>query len=67
MSVNDEYQNILNRTSLIASIAAGQLSTEVLRLSKEQLEEANLQDYIKQEILPYEERVVFNEASSDGD
>ena len=65
MSIDEQYESIINRSSLIASIACGEFSPELLKLSREQLEDINLSDHIKQEILPYEERVVFNQTTTD--
>jgi len=49
--MNNEYKEILERTSLIAAIACGELSPELLKLSQEQLEDMNTQT-IDQEVLP---------------
>lgn len=49
--MNQEYKEILERSSLIAAIACGELSPELLKLSREQLEDMN-KLRVNQEVIP---------------
>jgi hypothetical protein len=49
--MNKEYKELIERTSLIAAIACGELSPELLKLAQEQLDDLS-KDSIDQEILP---------------